>query len=48
MALRSKNLNIPWAFMGRADISDRETLVALRKSGLYSVKFAWNPEFRIR
>ena len=37
--LRSRNLNVPWAFMGRADLSDRETLVSFRISGLYAVKY---------
>ena len=37
--LSKRNLGIPWAFMGRADLSDRETLSALRISGLHSVKY---------
>jgi anaerobic magnesium-protoporphyrin IX monomethyl ester cyclase len=34
-----RDLNIPWAFMGRADLSDEETLIELRKSGLTAVKY---------
>lgn len=34
-----RDLNVPWAFMGRADLSDEETLNELRKSGLHSVKY---------
>jgi len=37
--LKKKNLRIPWAFMGRADLSDKETLSVLRNSGLHAVKY---------
>jgi len=39
LEIRKRNLNIQWAFMGRADLSDRETLEALRSSGLAAVKY---------
>lgn len=37
--LKKRHLNIPWAFMGRSDLSDKETLAALKKSGLRAVKY---------
>ena len=37
--IRKRNLNIPWAFMGRADQSDHETIIELRKAGVHAVKY---------
>lgn len=37
--IRKRHLNIPWAFMGRADLSNKETLIELKKSGLHAVKY---------
>lgn len=34
-----RNLNIPWSVMARADTSDEETLSAMKRSGLMSIKF---------
>ena len=37
--VRRRRLGVPWAVMARADLMDRETLVALRDAGLYSLKY---------
>jgi len=37
--LTRRNISLPWAIMARADTSDRETLLAMRKAGLASAKF---------
>ncbi len=37
--IQKRELNIPWAFMGRADLVDKETLRELKKSGLAAVKY---------
>lgn len=35
----SGRLGVPWAMMGRADLMDEEQLIALKKVGLYAVKY---------
>ncbi|NTV23269.1 MAG: radical SAM protein [Nanoarchaeota archaeon] len=37
--LEIRNINVPWAFMGRADLADKATLQAFRKVGLHAVKY---------
>jgi radical SAM superfamily enzyme YgiQ (UPF0313 family) len=37
--IKSRGINIPWAIMARADISDEETLRGMRDVGLYAVKY---------
>ncbi len=37
--IRKRDLNLPWAAMCRADTSDRETLEAMRDSGLVGIKY---------
>lgn len=37
--IRSRNLNIPWAVMARADGMDIEVLTHMREAGLYSIKY---------
>lgn len=37
--VRRRNLKVPWAIMARADLMDREVLVALQRAGLASLKY---------
>jgi GT2 family glycosyltransferase/radical SAM superfamily enzyme YgiQ (UPF0313 family)/16S rRNA G966 N2-methylase RsmD len=37
--IQRKGINLPWAAMARADTSDRETLAAMAKCGLFAIKF---------
>jgi anaerobic magnesium-protoporphyrin IX monomethyl ester cyclase len=37
--IKRKKICIPWAMMGRADLSDREDLKAMRDAGLCSIKY---------
>lgn len=37
--IKSRNLGVPWAIMARADLMDRETLEALKDSGLHALKY---------
>ncbi len=37
--LQRRNIHLPWAAMCRADTSDRETLMAMRDSGLIGIKY---------
>lgn len=37
--LQRRKVRVPWAAMARADTSDRETFLAMRRSGLAAIKF---------
>ncbi len=37
--VKKRKLNIPFAIMGRADLMDKEVLLALKEAGLYAVKY---------
>jgi len=37
--IKRRGLTAPWAVMARADLMDEETLTAMRRAGLYSVKY---------
>jgi radical SAM superfamily enzyme YgiQ (UPF0313 family) len=37
--IKKRKLNIPWAAMGRADISDKESLEAMVEAGLCAIKY---------
>lgn len=36
---REGRIGVPWAMMARADLMDEEQLIALKKAGLYAVKY---------